>query len=69
LGGLQKASELANVVGLYSNVDGGGADCDFSLLYRFVKKDFGGNPYYGFITNYKFPYYEVCRHSFFPCFL
>lgn len=58
LGGLQRASEVALLPGLYSNVDNG-ENCGFSLLFRFVKKNFGGVYYYGIIIGYKFPYYEV----------
>lgn len=58
LAGLQQAAEVALLPGLYSNVDSG-ENCKFSLLYRFVKKDFFGVTYYGFIIGKHFPYYEV----------
>ncbi len=59
LGGLQRASELADLPGIYHNVDSGNERCDYSLCYRFVKKDFNGFPYYGFIVAYAVPFYEV----------
>jgi hypothetical protein len=35
------------------------ADFDSSLMFRFVKKDFGGVIFYGMITRYESPFYEV----------
>jgi hypothetical protein len=61
LGGLHQINLLAPVANLFANIDSGEQNCEFSLQYRFVKKDFGGYEYVGLIISYSpaHGFYEV----------